>query len=575
MAAVERLQTLAETHRAHGRYCESLRTYEKVFLIQRRRGLTLGVAETYVSISDVHVDQGKYQDALCCLSKAIDLRQALAPGSPSLAALFAKRGDVFRERNYIDEALQWYTKAHTLLLTTAPDSAARANVCVAIGGLFRPQNATKCRVDPRPSDTLTVLGDFEAECSDSSPMTECSDTEDSAEVRADVNTFRTEGNLGRKHLGIGDADAWALLWWSRAFLICEDQKLDMLADVGLRIGFAHYDRGEDDDADSWWNRALEIQKKSGPESIEVADMLQRIYTYCEATKRKTPLLEEASAIERKLVPNSSRLSQTLSKLGSARRHLPEGLRYLEEACKIDVALRPEDAAATQIEFAAQCEEDGEYEMALPWLFQASELQEKAGSTELADTLETIGGIYQELGDYPSALKWLKKCCEVQEPNSPELAQTCHRIGTLLHDHDTPEEALLWHHKARAIQEEHDAFSADLAETYESLSDVYGGQGLLSERVCYLKKRCVILQNSELDDPAELSLLYTSIGDAYEKLGDSVAATRWKQQAEEALDDVEEGDDYDDYEEDYEEDYGAYMQECDDIYGCGYDPYNKY
>eukprot|EP00754_Rhynchopus_humris_P015189 Rhum_TRINITY_DN14427_c8_g1::Rhum_TRINITY_DN14427_c8_g1_i1::g.89871::m.89871 len=574
MAEVERLKALAETHRAHGRCCESLRTYEKVFLIQRRLGSrTLDVAETYSSISAVYADQSKYQDALSCLSKAIDLCQTLAPGSSSLAALYVKRGDIFREWKSIEEALRWYTKAHALLLTAAPDSAARAELCVTIGGLFRPRNATKCRVEQRSPDTLTVLGDFEPECSNSERLSSDSGGSDD-EWRNNINLERTGGLLRRRHRGIGDADDWAILWWSKAFLICEDQKLGTRADVGLQIGFAHYDRGEDDDAESWWNRALEIQKNLlGPESLDVADMLQSIYAYCEAAELKTPLLEEAAEIERKQVPNSSRLSQTLSAIGNAMTGTL-GLRYLEEACKIDVALRPEDAAATQIDFAALCEDDGEYDMALRWLLPASELQEKAGSAELADTLATIGNVYRELGDDTAALKWLKKCCEVQEPNSPELALTCHRIGTLLHK--TPEEALRWHHKAQAMQEEHDAYSADLADTYESLSDVYGSQGLLRERVRYLKKRCVVLENSELDDPAELSLLYTSIGDTYEKLGDSAEASRWKLRAEEALDGVEdcEESDYDD-DEYYGEDYTALEQEYDEIYGgFGYDPYNK-
>ena len=162
--------------------------------------------------------------------------------------------------------------------------------------------------------------------------------------------------------------------------------------------------------------------------------------------RRAVELSEVIEDERLLGESHRRLGRLLSLNGEH----PLGLQYLLEAKQAFEWLQePEKTAATLQNLGALYKRQHDYSTALEYYYQALELKEQAGDTDLSNTLINIGIINEELGQVEKGITFYKRALAAsqQANNTSEIAITAVQISNAYASVEKTDEAVAMMNRA--------------------------------------------------------------------------------------------------------------------------------
>jgi tetratricopeptide (TPR) repeat protein len=162
--------------------------------------------------------------------------------------------------------------------------------------------------------------------------------------------------------------------------------------------------------------------------------------------RRAVELSEVIEDERLLGESHRRLGRLLSLNGEH----PLGLQYLLEAKQAFEWLQePEKTAATLQNLGALYKSQHDYSTALEYYYQALELKEQAGDTDLSNTLINIGIINEELGQVEKGITFYKRALAAsqQANNTSEIAITAVQISNAYASVEKTDEAVAMMNRA--------------------------------------------------------------------------------------------------------------------------------
>jgi tetratricopeptide (TPR) repeat protein len=178
------------------------------------------------------------------------------------------------------------------------------------------------------------------------------------------------------------------------------------APIYHQIALAKDDQGEYEEAITFYDKVLEIDKK-------------------------------------RLPPNHLSFASTYNNIGMVYQNMgdyPKALSYYEKALEIRKQSLPPnhpDLAMSYNNIGAVYKNMGDYSKALSYYEKALEIQQQSlppNHPDLASSYNNIGIVYKNMGDYPKALSSYEKALEIRKqslpPNHPDLATSYNNIGAV-------------------------------------------------------------------------------------------------------------------------------------------------
>jgi tetratricopeptide (TPR) repeat protein len=173
-----------------------------------------------------------------------------------------------------------------------------------------------------------------------------------------------------------------------------------------QIALAKDDQGEYEDAITFYDKTIEIDKKTLP-------------------------------------PNHLTFANTYNNIGTVYKNMgdyPKALSYYEKALEIQKQSLPPnhpDLASSYCNIGIVYQNMGDYPKALSYYEKALEIQKQSlppNHPDLAMSYNNIGIVYENMGDSPKALSSYEKALEIKQqslpPNHPSLAMSYYNIGLL-------------------------------------------------------------------------------------------------------------------------------------------------
>lgn len=169
---------------------------------------------------------------------------------------------------------------------------------------------------------------------------------------------------------------------------------------------------------------------------------------------------------------------------------------------------------------------GEFEKALEYYFQALEILERVLGTEdpfTATTYDCIAGVYSVQGEYEKALKYYKKALRVREcvlgTRNIDTGVTYNNIGTLHYYQGEYEKALEFYLKALEIfVNVYGIDHPELAATYDNIGSAYFTRGEYENAIYYYKKAIIIRKREFGEEHFLLAKAYNNIASVFLKQG---------------------------------------------------------
>ncbi len=185
-----------------------------------------------------------------------------------------------------------------------------------------------------------------------------------------------------------------------------------------RVGFAHYFRGEYENALDALQDALTLETKESAARAEVLSVLSYTYYLLADYPRSLEYRQQALAIRRRL-GRLARVAEDLTDMGilhTRLNHLDEAERYLQDALALARKIGSQPAESYALNNLGNLYYlRGNYPAALEHYRRALVLQRATGSRRgEASALGNMGMVYLALGDYTEAENLLRQSLKIEE-----------------------------------------------------------------------------------------------------------------------------------------------------------------
>ena len=156
---------------------------------------------------------------------------------------------------------------------------------------------------------------------------------------------------------------------------------------------------------------------------------------------------------------------------------------------------------------------------------------KLDTTNIKYVYDAAVFINHYLADYPRALKYYLMVLNYINANygedSPEAGELCQRIGLLYDNHDKPDKALEWHHKALDIMKSTmDPYSPSVSMAYTYIGRAYISKEEYDKALEYTLTGLEMRERSSLKDTAALAQSYNNLGIIYNRMNETEKALEY-------------------------------------------------
>ncbi|CAF4608806.1 unnamed protein product [Rotaria sp. Silwood2] len=229
----------------------------------------------------------------------------------------------------------------------------------------------------------------------------------------------------------------------------DEQLVNLTATINDEIGGSGWSRmghlmlkvGDFNQAEELYNELLK-NSSSDNESQHIYHKLGLLENDQGKYQEAVSFYEQSLKIQRKTLPEDhSSLAPTYHMIGQVYNNMGDyskALEYYEKAHKIFEKALPHnhpDLATSYINIGQVYKNMGDYSKALEYYERAHKIYEKAlppSHPDLASSFSCIGGVYSNMGDYSKALEYYEKGLKIFEKalphNHPDLATSYINIG---------------------------------------------------------------------------------------------------------------------------------------------------
>lgn len=340
---------------------------------------TLDEARTLNNLGVAAAKRGDYVAADRLLKQALEIREALAPGTAEITASLNNLANVARRRGDIDAAEAYLARGEQLQSRLAPESADHALILQNLGNLAMERGD----LDAAESSYRRALALFEKAEPGGKGVTDC--LQNLANVAMLRGELAAAEDLLRRSLAIPRTD--------------ETDELSASL-VWIDLGNVASRRGDLDAAEGYNRKALQIQERLAPNGWEATFGLTNLGTVL--------ALKGDRAAARALLQRSMEIEARLSL---------EGLPSAETLAEL-----------AQVEIA-----DGDLGAAEGLLRRALSILEKQAPESLgvAEVLRHLGEIGMRRGRFPEAIALERRALDLQRRLAPETtaeAEALHALG---------------------------------------------------------------------------------------------------------------------------------------------------
>jgi CHAT domain-containing protein len=296
-------------------------------------------------------------------------------------------------------------------------------------------------------------------------------------------------------------------------------------------------RGDVNNADTYYRRSLALMSKEDPNSLAVAanlNNLGKIAAKNEHFAKAEEYYLQALEIRRKLAPGSLAVAASLRDLGQVatkRGQQPEAEEYYLQALEIRRKLTPGsfDLAESLQELGFTELEGGRLARADEYFLQALAIKEKLGvdSLDVIGSIDFLGGMSRRRGDLAKAEEYYLQALENRRklaPGSLAVSDSLYRIGQVAIEGGDLVKAEECHSQALAIREKVAPGGVSVASSISALGDVAYGRGDLAKAEKYYQQSLAI---REKRSPGSLDLA-ASLGNLGKVARDSGAFAKAEQ-----------------------------------------------
>jgi len=255
--------------------------------------------------------------------------------------------------------------------------------------------------------------------------------------------------------------------------------------------------------------------------------------------------EKSLEIRKKTLPaNHPDLATSYNNIGLVYRSMGEyskALEYYEKSLEIRKKTLPAnhpDLATSYNNIGLVYRSMGEYSKALEYYEKALEIRKKtlpANHPSLATSYNNIGLVYDSMGEYSKALEYYEKSLEIKKEtlpaNHPSLATSYNNIGSVYDSMGEYSKALEYYEKSLQIRKKIlPANHPDLAQSYNNIGLVYKSMGEYSKALEYYEKSLEIKKKSLPANHPLLATSYNNIGWVYRNKTDYKKALDYYERA---------------------------------------------
>jgi tetratricopeptide (TPR) repeat protein len=203
-------------------------------------------------------------------------------------------------------------------------------------------------------------------------------------------------------------------------------------DIYHQLGCAKYERGEYEEAITFYEKSLEIYKKTlPPNHPNLAKCYGNIglvyYSMGEYSKALSYYEKDLEISQQSLPSNHPDLAASYMNIGSVYYSMGEyskALSYYEKALQIKQQSLPSnhpDLAASYMSIGLVCYSMGEYSKALSSHGKALEIKQQSlpsNHPDLAASYNNIGLVYENMGDYSKARSFFERAADIAQRSLP-------------------------------------------------------------------------------------------------------------------------------------------------------------
>jgi CHAT domain-containing protein/Tfp pilus assembly protein PilF len=390
----------------------AMRCYEQAHRLDELANRPLWVARALGNLGNVAFYRGDLALAQDYFTRALAIRERLAPGSLDMAAGLGNLGNVAYQRGDLTSAQDYFTRALSIRERLAPDSLDVASSLRDLGIVAWERGDL-----PSAQDYFTRALSIRERLAPNS-----------------LDVAASLGNLGGVALHRGDL-ASAQDYHTQALAIRErlaPDSLSLALSLNL-LGSVVYQRGDLASAQDYHIRALAIRERLAPGSLDMAAGLGNLgnvaYQRGDLTSAQD-YYTQALAIRERLAPNSLPLALSLNNLGLVaidRGDLSFAQDYHIRALVINERLAP-------------------------------------GSLDVAMSLNNLGTVACNRGDLASAHDYYIGALDIQErlaPNSLDTAGCLSELGrTLLLQHRPSDALPHYQHAVRILEHQREQIQSN-------------------------------------------------------------------------------------------------------------------
>jgi tetratricopeptide (TPR) repeat protein len=310
------------------------------------------------------------------------------------------------------------------------------------------------------------------------------------------------------------------------------------APIYNQLGSVKYKQGEYQEAITFYEKALEIYKKTLPPNHpnlamsynNIGAVYESMGEYSKALSSHEKVLEIR---QQSLPPNHPHLASSYGNIGNVYHIMGEyskALSYHQKNLEIQQQSLPPnhpDLASSYGNIGSVYDSMGEYSKALSSHEKALEIQQQSlppNHPDLAMSYNNIGGVYRNMGEYSKALSSHEKALEIRQqslrPNHPDLAASYNNIGEVYRNMGEYSKALSHDEKALEIRQQSlPPNHPDLASPYNNIGLVYYEMADYSKALSSHEKALEIRQQSLPPNHPDLGMSYNNIGMVYYSMGE--------------------------------------------------------
>jgi CHAT domain-containing protein/Tfp pilus assembly protein PilF len=431
------------------------RWFEQAQQVDAAAGNEMWVTADLNSLGFIAANRSDLTAAHDYFSRALAIRERLAPNSLPVATTFNSLGNVARSRGDLAAAHNYYNRALAIRERLAPNSLPAANSLNNLGVIAR------------------ARGDLVA-----------------------AQDYHHRALVIRERLA--------------------PNSLDIAASLN-NLGVLAFDRGDLAAAQDYYTRALAIQERLAPDLLNVATSLNNLGNVSSARgdlEAAQGYYSRALAIKERLVPNSLDVAMSLSNLGNIahnRGDLTAAQDSYSRALVICERLAPNSliVAASLNNLGNIARKRGDLPSAQDYHRRALVIQERLApnSLDVATSLSNLGVIARNRGDFLSAQDYHSRALVIQErlaPNSLDVAASLYSLGNIAFDRGDLTAAQDYHSRAIVIREQLAPNSLIVAASLNGLGAIALNRGDLAVAQDYCSRALVIKERLA---PDSLTVVY--------------------------------------------------------------------